>query len=202
MILIKQNESTASLRRVFFFCADDDSADNYAPKTGLTFSNGELKISKAGAVEFNAANYGTVTEVGGGWYSYEYAAGEVDTLGAVMLRTNKTDVYSDAVIAQVVPFNPYDAAGLGLGNLDAAVSTRLPFSSYSAPETMLTYGSGIETGYSLQQALRVILSVLAGRVSGAGTGTEVFRDINNTKNRVTATIDANNNRTNVTTDAS
>jgi hypothetical protein len=50
--------------------------------------------------------------------------------------------------------------------------------------------------------MRLFASVLLGKVSGAGTETEVFRDINDTKDRVTATVDAQGNRTNIDRDAS
>lgn len=58
----------------------------------------------------------------------------------------------------------------------------------------------IESGYSLQQALRVILSALAGKVSGAGTTTISFRSADDAKDRIVATVDSNGNRTNVTLD--
>lgn len=65
-MMIKQSESTAARRTVYFFAADDDAADAYAPQTGLTFSAAELKVSKGGAAEANSA--GSVSEIGGGWY--------------------------------------------------------------------------------------------------------------------------------------
>lgn len=67
-------------------------------------------------------------------------------------------------------------------------------------EAVMTYA--VEAGWTTEELLRVFAAVLAGKVSGAGTGTEVFRDINDTKNRVTATTDSNGNRTNITLDAS
>jgi hypothetical protein len=60
----------------------------------------------------------------------------------------------------------------------------------------------IESGWTTETLLRVFAAVLAGKVSGAGTGTEVFRDINDTKDRVTATVDSNGNRTAITLDGS
>jgi hypothetical protein len=61
--------------------------------------------------------------------------------------------------------------------------------------------SGIETGLTFRQSLRIASAVLFGRRSGTGTGTEVFNAaVTNAKPRVTATIDGSGNRTNVTTD--
>lgn len=52
----------------------------------------------------------------------------------------------------------------------------------------------VESGYSLRSILRLMSSVLLGRTSG-GPGSPVFRDINNTTDRVTGTADSNGNRT-------
>jgi hypothetical protein len=62
--------------------------------------------------------------------------------------------------------------------------------------------SEIETGATLLQSMRLQNAILLGKVSGAGTGTETFRDINDTKNRVVATVDNSGNRTAITKDSS
>jgi hypothetical protein len=46
--------------------------------------------------------------------------------------------------------------------------------------------------------IKVMASALAGKVSGAGTGTEVFRNISDTQNTITATVDTSGNRTAIT----
>lgn len=51
------------------------------------------------------------------------------------------------------------------------------------------------TAISLAGAIKLILAVLTGKSSGGGTATIVFRDINDAKNRISATVDANGNRT-------
>ena len=60
----------------------------------------------------------------------------------------------------------------------------------------------VEANVSLAESLRLANSVLGGKVSGAGTATETFRDINDTKNRVVADVDNNGNRTAITLDLS
>jgi len=52
---------------------------------------------------------------------------------------------------------------------------------------------------SLAGAFKLILSALAGKSSGGGTSTIVFRDIADAKNRISATVDADGNRTAVGT---
>ena len=201
MQTIKQSEATAARRTVYFFCADDDSADNYAPKTALgAFAASELKVSKAGGAEANAA--GTVSEIGGGWYAYTFTTGEVDTLGPLLLRTNKADVYTEGVVVQVVAVNPYDAAAYGLSNLDVTVGSRLPTTSYETLATQLDAASTIETGMSLRAWYRLVGAVLLGKVSGGATTTQVFRNaVADSKARVTAVTDTSGNRTSITTDA-
>lgn len=60
----------------------------------------------------------------------------------------------------------------------------------------------LETGYTALQSMRLIMSVLLAKVSGGGTVTNTFRDVNDTKNRVTATVDSLGDRTSVTLDPS
>ena len=48
---------------------------------------------------------------------------------------------------------------------------------------------------SLRDAIRIFLSVLCGLSTGGGTNTISFRDLLNTKNRVSMTVDVNGNRT-------
>ena len=60
----------------------------------------------------------------------------------------------------------------------------------------------IEGSLTLRQALRVLLAALANKASGGGTTTVTFRDLADSKARITATVDANGNRTAVTLDGS
>lgn len=61
--------------------------------------------------------------------------------------------------------------------------------------------AAVDGAVTVEESIRLQNAVLLGKVSGAGTGTEVFRDINDTKNRVTATVDSSGNRTAITRDA-
>jgi hypothetical protein len=59
----------------------------------------------------------------------------------------------------------------------------------------------VEGAYTLKDAIRLSLAVLTGKSTGGGTSTVNFRDVGDTKNRVTATVDENGNRTSTTIDA-
>ena len=63
--------------------------------------------------------------------------------------------------------------------------------------------AGITEGtLDLQEILRIILAALAGKASGGGTATIKFRDQADTKDRITATVDVDGNRTLVVVDGS
>jgi hypothetical protein len=72
--------------------------------------------------------------------------------------------------------------------LDAAERTAIA-------DAILTRADGIETGYTLQQAIRIMAAVLAGESSGGGTATVTFRNLGDTANRITATVTTDGNRT-------
>ena len=58
----------------------------------------------------------------------------------------------------------------------------------------------IEDSMTAAEVLRVIASALAGTVSGAGTGTETFKGLDGTTDRIVSTVDNDGNRTSVTLD--
>lgn len=59
--------------------------------------------------------------------------------------------------------------------------------------------AGIADGtYDLQEMLRIMFAALAGKSAGGGTSTITFRDAADSKNRISATVDANGNRTAIT----
>lgn len=92
----------------------------------------------------------------------------------------------------VVAYDPNDATALGLSNLN--LSTLIP-----AIVTGLLDGSNsVETGQTVRQSFRLMLSALAGKLSITGGTTVKIRDVNDTKDRITATVDATGQRTAVT----
>lgn len=78
----------------------------------------------------------------------------------------------------------------------------LPYTELS-PESLaisLLDENDIDTGYSLRDALKIILAATAGKVSGAETTTITFRNLTDNKDRIIATVDTNGNRTSLTYD--
>lgn len=70
----------------------------------------------------------------------------------------------------------------------------------SVADALLDRSAGVETSFTPRQSLRLILSSVVAKLSGAATTTIAIRDINDTKDRITATVDASGNRSSVTTD--
>ena len=168
---IKLSEATANYRWVPFRCLDDDSADAYAPKTGLTFSSGEIKVAKRGTASASGANYATVVEAGNGWYWYQLSQAECDTLGPVMVIVVKTDVFADAALAQIVSYDPQDANALGLARIDAAVTTASPANMITA---LFDTADTIETDLTFRQWARFVSAIICGQTEGADTNSEKF----------------------------
>ncbi len=70
-------------------------------------------------------------------------------------------------------------------------------------DALLDRTGAIETGLTPREALRLNAAALAGKLSGAATTTVTIRNaVADSKNRIVATVDADGNRTAVTTDVS
>lgn len=122
----------------------------------------------------------------------------------------------DALVSNLVPAKVMDmAAGvLTASAIASAALTSAKFASGAIDSSALAASAaneiadaildrtdGIETNYPLRQALRLILSAVAAKLSGADTSTVTIRDIGDTKDRISATVDDSGNRTAVTLDA-
>ena len=92
--------------------------------------------------------------------------------------------------------NPSDFNPDELANFFATAFDTPP--TITTATDLLDYTNGIETGVTLRQAIRAIAAVLAGTVTGAGTGTETFHAIGGDAPRITVTATPAGNRTAVT----
>lgn len=91
-----------------------------------------------------------------------------------------------------------DATDTEIAALTAAVAA-LPTANANA-DALLDRSAGVETNRTLRQALRIILSATAGKASISGA-TVIYRDTNDSKDRISATTTAAGERTAVTLDA-
>jgi len=86
----------------------------------------------------------------------------------------------------------------GSGNF---VDETTGFSVSNQMQTKVTWQEVVEAGFSAEEMMRIIASMAASKVSGMENDAPVFRDINDTKDRITAVTDANGNRLSVILDA-
>jgi hypothetical protein len=91
-------------------------------------------------------------------------------------------------------------AELATSQAAADDATLAAIAGISVPTVADILAGVIEGSITLKGALRLAISVLTGKASGGGTTTIVFRDTGDTKDRITATVDSNGNRTTVTRD--
>lgn len=64
----------------------------------------------------------------------------------------------------------------------------------------LDLSNGVETALTLKEALRLIVAVASGKVTGGGTTSVTFRNIADDKDRIVATVDTSGNRSAITMD--
>ncbi len=70
-------------------------------------------------------------------------------------------------------------------------------------DALLDRSNAIETGLTPRQAWRLMAAALAGKLSGAATTTVTIRNaVQDSKNRIVATVDVDGNRSAITTDVS
>ena len=123
IIDIVQNEGDPTLRRVAFQCVSD--IDGKTVQAGLTWSGSQLKESK----NFVESNFtGAVSEIGAGWYMYQFATAFLTDLGALTLRPSRSGVLSKMTLVANVVGTPGVDPALG----DAA--------SHSGPHVGLIIG--------------------------------------------------------------
>lgn len=110
-----------------------------------------------------------------------------------MLRTGPIFVASgDSITAELQSNNSNDT------DVDVTVTPRQVLDMGNVADALLDNEDGIETDMTVRQAMRIVAAVVAGKVSGAGSGLETFKGLDGSTTRVQVTTDAAGNRSNVT----
>ncbi len=186
----------------------DSSVSTGAGKTGLTSSSSGLIVStiadnESTATAYSGSNLEGISTLG------TYAA---PTSGKCRFKevdaTNHKGVYeiqlADArfAVSSAKSLLVSVSGVSGMAETDAIIPlTDMDFYDLTVQaDGLLDRSAGVETSWTVRQALRIILSALAGKVSGAGTTTIVFRDQADSKDRISATVDSSGNRTAITYD--
>ena len=172
--------------------------DTITGANGVNITDDAITASKydqSTAFPLADSNGTALTEAGGDGDHLVEAGGDGDQLTAIDLPNQTMDIIGD--ITGNISGSVGTVTALGAqAKLDVNVECDQANTDYDA----LKMTDAIEGTYDVQEALRLILSVLVGKVDGGGTTTVTFRDTGDGTNRVVATVDANGNRTAVTLD--
>lgn len=122
------------------------------------------------------------------------SAGAVSNVTLVATTTTNTDMRGTDGANTTTPPTTTDI-------WSAATRTLTAGTNLNDLSTTDILGMAYEGSEDFQDFLRLTRAVLLGKTTGAGTGTENFRDRADGKNRVVSTIDSNGDRTAITTDA-
>lgn len=158
-----------------YFNLKDGSNDLFP---GATFEVGDLKLSVDGGVYADTTNL--PTEIGNGVYSLVLTVGEStgEQINLSIIDQTLTKAFVDQiVILQTV------------GNTTSAYINDI--------STLDIFNEATEGSETFIELLRLMRAVMLGKSSNNGT---TFRDLGDTKDRVVSIVDANKNRTNITTD--
>lgn len=131
-----------------------------------------------------------------GWHILAQDADHtLNVVGGILLRQGGGDPFQDRA-GRTVRINyqqPVQAITVATGASAAP-------SAIENADALLDRINAVDTGLTPRQTLRLIAAILAGKVSGAGTGSETFRAFDDSKDRVTVTVDGSGNRSSITTD--
>lgn len=171
------------------------AADHVTPATGKTIA---ITISKNAGTFTNPSGGATnATEIANGWYFVTLTTTDTNTVGDFIVRGTEGTIDPAEQICQVVTdtattITAINAKTTNLPASPAAVSD-IPTANANA-DALLDRASGVESSWTVREALRVMLGVLAGPATGMGTTTGTINNPGNSKSRVIMTIDANGNR--------
>lgn len=161
-------------------------------------------LAGAGAIsvaQLSAVVTASATLAGAGALSGGVIAGAsmTATLAGVGAISNAAMAATIPISGTLAGIGAFTANLKGIGRLEAEITPFTELSPQSLAENLLD-AQDVEAGYSMREALRLILSAVAGKLSGAGTATITIRNVPDSKDRIVATVDVNGNREAVTYD--
>jgi hypothetical protein len=216
-LAVSQTEMTAA--RIIIAIVDQSAPQVWLDKVLIIETYGNASAQHAdGAVD---AKIGTITNTGGtatiGAVLGDVANSSLQTrIAAIKTEADKigtvTNTGGSATLGAAIGDMANSSLATRVGTLDTVLDnihdTDLPAvktdtGAIKAITDLLTLASiadavhdeAIDGAVTNRQAIRLINSALFGKLSGAGTGTLIFRDLADSKPRITATVDVNNNRT-------
>jgi hypothetical protein len=172
-----------------------DDTDGKTAETSLTILQADIRLSKNGGDFTQSNNVAGAIHDENGYYDVPLNATDTNTLGTLRVAISESGALPVWQDYMVVPANVWDSM-FGATTLNVNVATL----STAAVDSILD--DPVEGTFTMRQLLRLMASALFGKASGGGTATITFRDLGDSKNRITATVTANGDRTTVVLDAS
>jgi hypothetical protein len=138
-------------------------------------------------------------------HNTEVTVGGVTLARVIEIINGYTVTFEDGAYAVTLTGgnnNIADVMNVNNVSLRSNNSAGLIVASDATPDNLVNalLAATIETDLTYEQILRLIAAAMFGKVSGAGTSNIVFRDTNDTKNRIEANVDVSGNRISVTLD--
>jgi hypothetical protein len=161
-----------------------DKGDGVTEETGLSPT---VKLAKNGGTIADRNSATAITHDALGWYAVELNTTDTGTLGRLTVLVHAAATHLPVwEHFMILPAAVYDSLVLG--------TDLLPVDAVD----LLTLADGIETSYTLKQALRLILAACAGKSDGADLGTVHYKAPDGSTNRITAGTDTFGNRLSIT----
>lgn len=119
---------------------------------------------------------------------------------AAKLDNLNATVSSRAAPGDAMTLTSSERSSIASAVWSATTRTLTSFGSLVSEVAAAVWGFALEGAWTAARFIRLFGAVLLGKVSGAQSNQPVFRDVNDTKNRVTMQVDNDGNRTSVTLD--
>jgi hypothetical protein len=184
MLYLKQ--STAATLKIGPAISNTDASR----LTGLTLSQADVRLSNNGGDFAQKGDATACTHDEYGWYDCPVSTTDTGTLGRLQL---------DAIDAAALPIM-HEYIVVTANVYDTLCSTDVFNVEVTAAGVDSILDEVIENTLTLRQAIMLIKAVCAGKSSGGGSPTIMFRNDLDTLNRVSATVDSLGNRTAVVKD--
>jgi len=190
-----------------------DDTDGVTAETGLTISQADVRLSKNGGAFAQKNESSSCTHDENGWYGCPLDATDTGTLGRLQVAVNESGALPVWHEFMIVPTNVYDSLfgsdrlqvhadeiTAGLITAAAIATGAIDADALAADAADEIHDEVIEGTLTHRQMMRLMYAAVVGKSAGGGSGTITFRDVGDTKNRISASVDANNNRTSVSVD--
>lgn len=190
---INDTDNTVSVQQIYaWYVYYNASSGGIADSNFLITANTQTDYTFDDTVEVQNTKTGYPLTITG--------ANVTDASGSVTgwIDTTGENIY--VIPASVVPFQY--STGSGLSSAQDTKLTSIYDTVGTLPDADAIHDEVVENSVTFRQMMRIIFAVLTGKASGAATTTVTFRDNADTKDRVSATVDADGNRTAVTLDGS